>query len=124
MCKRISVWINGLITEDKGYPLCYTAYDRKSHWYKIFDKCMFWDPQHCRRTWLARRIHDRVYMQIKRSDYDTLEDWNKAVYELDKKYTGPCLEGYRWVRSEHFKWTPDGDYKNWVITLEMVRRDK
>lgn len=59
MCKNISIFINGIITDDKGYPLCYTAYKTKSRWYKIFDKCFFWQKQHCRKAYLSRKLHDR-----------------------------------------------------------------
>ena len=59
MCKHISIFINGIITDDKGYPLCYTAYKTKSVWYKVFDKCFFWQKQHCRKTYLSRRLHER-----------------------------------------------------------------
>ena len=126
MCDRISILINGLLTGDKGYPLCYTAYDRKSRWYKIFDKVMFWDKQHCRRTWLARRIHDRpaVSIELKRTDYKSQEDWSEAVHKLDLMFKGPCPDGYRWLRSEHFRWTPDGQYQDWVVTLEAKKCQK
>lgn len=59
MCSRISIFINGIITDDKGYPLCYTAYKTKSVWYRIFDKCFFWQKQHCRKYYLSRRLHGR-----------------------------------------------------------------
>lgn len=60
MCKKISIFINSVLTEDKGYPMCYTAYKTKSVWYKIFDKCFFWQKQHCRKAYLSRKLHENT----------------------------------------------------------------
>ena len=59
MLKKLSIFLNGYITGEKGYPLCYTAYKRKSVWYKIFNLCIFWEKDHCRRAYLSRELHDR-----------------------------------------------------------------
>lgn len=120
---HMSVALNEWLTGDTGKPLCYTAYDRKSVWYRIFDFFMFWDPQHCRKTWLSRRIHDRplIYLEVIRDKYKTREEWERDVHKLDAIYNEPCQKGYHWIRSESYNWTPEGDYKDWKITLSAVR---
>lgn len=60
MCKKISTILNGIITGDKGLPLCYTAYKSKSRWYKVFNKIFFWERNHCRKAYLSRRIQSNM----------------------------------------------------------------
>lgn len=54
---KISIWCNKLLF-GKEQPLCYTAYDKKSVWYKIFDAFFFWQKNHCRKVFLSRKIHN------------------------------------------------------------------
>lgn len=57
---HMSIVLNGWLTGDVGYPLCYTAYDRKNKfWCNFFDTAMFWDKQHCRKVWLRIKIYER-----------------------------------------------------------------
>ncbi len=123
MCKRLSIALNGMLTGDHGYPLCYTAYDRKSYWYRIFDWFIFWEKSHCRRTWLARRIHDRpkIILQYKRDNFTTDLEWEKALEYLEKVRSGPCLPGRTWVREERYHWSyKDKCYHDWVVKLIAV----
>ena len=127
MCKKLSIALNGCITGEAGYPLCYTAYDRKSTWYKVFDTFFFWEKQHCRKAWLARRIHDRpkVIYEYCRDDYKTDLEWENALKYLEKVRSGPCLPGHHWIMEEKYEWSPNlAFYKDWVVKLVAVRDKK
>lgn len=124
LLSHMSVVLNGWLTGETGKPLCYTAYERKSKWYKFFDTAMFWDRQHCRKVWLSRRLHDQpqVFFNICRADYKTEFEWNNAIADLDKVWSGPAPEGFHWVKEEQYRWTPNEEYHNsWKIRLLAVR---
>lgn len=119
----MSVVLNGLLTGDKGKPLCYTAYDKKSNWRKFFDTVMFWDKQHCRKVWLSYKIHNRpkIEITINRDDYKTEFEWGIAISEIDELMNHPCIEGHTWLKEEHYLWTPEPPfYKDWTIKLTAV----
>lgn len=65
LLSHMSIVLNGWLTGDTGKPLCYTAYERKSKWYKFLDTAMFWDKQHCRKVWLRIKIYERMIGESK-----------------------------------------------------------
>lgn len=56
--QQLSIKINKLLFKEDN-PLCYTAYDRKSIWYKLFNGFFFWQKNHCRKVYLMKKIHNR-----------------------------------------------------------------
>lgn len=56
--ERLSILLNKWIYKEEGNPICYTVYRNKSYWYKVLDSIFFWQKQHCRRTYLSKRLHE------------------------------------------------------------------
>ena len=54
---KLSILVNKILF-GTDRPLCYTAYDRKSAWYKLFNLCFFWEKNHCRKAYLSRKIYE------------------------------------------------------------------
>ena len=52
--QKISIKINYKLFK-KEVPLCYTAYEKKSFFYKIINFLFFWQKNHCRKVYLTRR---------------------------------------------------------------------
>ena len=58
--EKLSIILNKLLFKEEN-PLCYTAYNKKSKWYKVFNGFFFWQKNHCRRIYLMKQIHNRRY---------------------------------------------------------------
>ena len=56
--QQLSIKLNKLLFKEDN-PLCYTAYNKKSIWYKIFNAFFFWQKNHCRKVYLMKKIHNR-----------------------------------------------------------------
>ena len=66
------LWV--LLTLGAGYPdetISSSAYrlDKKGHWFgkarPIIDWIFFWDPQHCRRAYLAEKFRKQISLDLR-----------------------------------------------------------